>query len=91
MINKSLIIVFTWALAIFYTIFYLSSLALAQVNPDKTQYQSSPFMSAYRTIPRVLLVLSKDYKMFQQAYNGITDIDGDGRVDTGFNPTVVYT
>jgi type IV pilus assembly protein PilY1 len=29
--------------------------------------------------------------MFQQAYNGITDIDGDGRVDTGFNPTVVYT
>ncbi|MDR1872732.1 MAG: hypothetical protein LBS60_12575, partial [Deltaproteobacteria bacterium] len=87
MVKKSLLLVFVWAL----TGVGWASLAPAQVNPDKTQYQSSPFMSAYRTIPRVLLVLSKDYKMFQQAYNGITDIDGDGRVDTGFNPTVVYT
>ncbi|MDR1576636.1 MAG: hypothetical protein LBT86_00165 [Deltaproteobacteria bacterium] len=60
------------------------------VAPEKTNYQNSPFMSAYRTIPRVLLVLSKDYKMFQQAYNSLIDIDGDNRIDTGFNPTVVY-
>ncbi|MDR0549067.1 MAG: hypothetical protein LBI10_06640, partial [Deltaproteobacteria bacterium] len=60
------------------------------VSPDKTLYQSSPFVSAYRTIPRVLLILSKDYKMFQQAYNGLIDIDGDKRIDTGFNPIAVY-
>ncbi|MDR1608161.1 MAG: hypothetical protein LBT38_07105 [Deltaproteobacteria bacterium] len=60
------------------------------VSPDKTLYQTSPFMSAYRTIPRVLLILSRDYKMFQQAYNGLIDIDGDNKIDTGFNPGVVY-
>ncbi|MDR0549994.1 MAG: hypothetical protein LBI10_11385, partial [Deltaproteobacteria bacterium] len=61
------------------------------VSPDKSLYQSSPFVSAYRTIPRVLLILSKDHKMFQQAYNGLIDIDGDNRIDTGFNPIAVYS
>jgi type IV pilus assembly protein PilY1 len=28
--------------------------------------------------------------MFQQAYNELLDMDGDGRIDTGFNPKVVY-
>ncbi|MDR0356641.1 MAG: hypothetical protein LBJ64_13040 [Deltaproteobacteria bacterium] len=37
-----------------------------------------------------MIVLSKDIKMFQQAYPGLTDIDGDGRMDTGFNPGVEY-
>ncbi|MDR1395669.1 MAG: hypothetical protein LBK52_05830, partial [Deltaproteobacteria bacterium] len=68
----------------------LSDMQAAPAGPDKTLYQTSPFMSAYRTIPRVLLVLSKDRKMFQQAYNGLIDIDGDGRVDTGFNPKAIY-
>jgi type IV pilus assembly protein PilY1 len=47
-------------------------------------------MSAYKAIPQILLVLSKDLKMFQQAYNELIDMDGDGRIDTGFNPAVVY-
>jgi type IV pilus assembly protein PilY1 len=59
--------------------------------PDKMNYQNSPIMSTGRTIPRVLLVLSKDHKMFLQAYNEFTDMDGDGRVDTGFNPAVLYS
>ncbi|MDR1394922.1 MAG: hypothetical protein LBK52_01960, partial [Deltaproteobacteria bacterium] len=67
-----------------------SAMVAVAAGPDKTLYQTSPFMSAYRTIPRVLLVLSKDRKMFQQAYNGLIDIDGDGRIDTGFNPKAIY-
>jgi hypothetical protein len=38
----------------------------------------------------VLLVLSKDHKLFGQAYSELADMDGDGRVDTGFNPSVEY-
>jgi type IV pilus assembly protein PilY1 len=71
-------------------IFGISEKALAVV-PEKNLYQVSPFTSSSRTIPRVLIVLSKDYKMFLQAYNGLVDIDKDGRIDTGFNPTVIYT
>ncbi|MDR1041664.1 MAG: hypothetical protein LBR80_16180, partial [Deltaproteobacteria bacterium] len=59
-------------------------------GPDKSDYQTSPIMSAGKTVPQVLLVLSKDHKLFQQAYNELTDMDGDGRVDTGFNPSVEY-
>jgi type IV pilus assembly protein PilY1 len=47
-------------------------------------------MSSFRAIPHILLVLSKDLKMFQQAYNELLDMDGDGRIDTGFNPKVTY-
>ncbi|MDR2140665.1 MAG: hypothetical protein LBR11_02575 [Deltaproteobacteria bacterium] len=29
--------------------------------------------------------------MFQQAYAGVIDIDGDGRIDTSFNPRAIYS
>jgi type IV pilus assembly protein PilY1 len=64
--------------------------ALAATSPDKLNYRASPVMSAGKTVPRVLLVLSKDHKLFQQAYNELTDVDGDGRIDTGFNPSAQY-
>jgi type IV pilus assembly protein PilY1 len=71
-----------------FTILLLANPLLAV--PDKSLYQVAPFMSAYRAIPNILLVLSKDLKMFQQAYNELLDMDGDGRIDTGFNPKVNY-
>ncbi|MDR1039283.1 MAG: hypothetical protein LBR80_03795 [Deltaproteobacteria bacterium] len=64
--------------------------ALAASSPDKLNYQTSPIMSAGKTVPRVLLVLSKDHKLFQQAYNELTDMDADGKIDTGFNPSALY-
>ncbi|MDR2340084.1 MAG: hypothetical protein LBF40_08130 [Deltaproteobacteria bacterium] len=57
---------------------------------DKSNYQNSPVLASGTTIPRVLLVISKDIKMFGQAYNELTDMDEDGRMDTGFNPAVLY-
>ncbi|MDR1164620.1 MAG: hypothetical protein LBO66_01875 [Deltaproteobacteria bacterium] len=59
--------------------------------PPKDMYQSQPFMSAARTSPQVLLVISKDHKMFYQAYNNLADLDGDGLVDMGFDPSIAYT
>ncbi|MDR3203236.1 MAG: hypothetical protein LBV23_00615, partial [Deltaproteobacteria bacterium] len=58
--------------------------------PDKNRYQSPPFMASNPMLPQVLIVLGKDYKMFQHGYPGLVDLDGDGRVDTGFNPAVEY-
>jgi type IV pilus assembly protein PilY1 len=68
----------------------LSPARLSAVAPNKALYQSTPFTTTYRMIPHVLLVLSKHINMFQQAYPGVVDMDGDGRVDTGFNPAVEY-
>ncbi|MDR1920281.1 MAG: hypothetical protein LBS31_00835, partial [Candidatus Adiutrix sp.] len=63
----------------------------AAAEPHRRDYQATPFWVAEPYIPQVLLILSKDYKMFYQAYAGlIVDIDGDGRIDTGFNPAAEY-
>jgi type IV pilus assembly protein PilY1 len=60
-------------------------------QPDRSEYQTQPFTSSGVTVPEVLLVVSKDLKMFYQGYAGlIVDIDGDGRLDTGFNPNATY-
>jgi hypothetical protein len=60
-------------------------------DPPMEPYMSEPFTSSGITIPDVLLVVSKELKMFYQAYSGlIVDIDGDGRLDTGFNPNATY-
>jgi hypothetical protein len=69
-------------------IFSLASPLSAE--PDKAKYQSAPFLAEGTLVPEVLMVLSKDHKMFQQAYNPLIDFDGDGFVDTGFNPSVLY-
>ncbi|MDR2421968.1 MAG: hypothetical protein LBE01_01155 [Deltaproteobacteria bacterium] len=71
-------------------IFLLAAKAALAASPDKALYQAAPSMSSFRAIPYVLLVLSKDMKMFQQAYNELMDMDGDDRIDTGFNPKVDY-
>jgi type IV pilus assembly protein PilY1 len=34
--------------------------------------------------------MSKHIRMFQHGYPGLVDLDGDGRIDTGFNPAVSY-
>ncbi|MDR1656108.1 MAG: hypothetical protein LBT47_00945 [Deltaproteobacteria bacterium] len=59
-------------------------------QPLRDKYQTQPFTVSGVTIPEVLLVVSKDLKMFQQGYPALVDLDGDGRVDTGFNPGVEY-
>ncbi|MDR2386319.1 MAG: hypothetical protein LBE80_01875, partial [Deltaproteobacteria bacterium] len=64
--------------------------AWAQSLPLKSKYQKNPLLAGERPTPKVLLVLSKELKMFGQGYPGLTDIDGDGRVDTGFNPLIEY-
>ncbi|MDR2367400.1 MAG: hypothetical protein LBF58_04705 [Deltaproteobacteria bacterium] len=68
-----------------------TSLAASFPNqPIKEQYQNRPLTVSGVTIPEVMLVVSKDLKMFQQGYPALVDLDGDGRVDTGFNPMVEY-
>lgn len=75
------------AVALFSVVF---ASGLSAASPDKTKYQTTPFLSDGTLVPEVLLVISKDHKMFQQAYNPLIDFDEDGFVDTGFNPSVIY-
>ncbi|MDR1607503.1 MAG: hypothetical protein LBT38_03740 [Deltaproteobacteria bacterium] len=66
------------------------SLASA-ITADPSDYYAAPPLMIGGTKPAILMVLSKDAKMFAPAYAAPADHDGDGRMDVGFNPAVEYT
>ena len=71
--------------------FAASTPLMAQsTGPELNTYQSTPFFLDGQTIPHVMLVLERDWKMFYPAYNNLADLDGDGALDIGFNPKVTY-
>ncbi|MDR1921427.1 MAG: hypothetical protein LBS31_06760, partial [Candidatus Adiutrix sp.] len=80
--NKLLAAIFSLALL-------FSQTAAAQA-PVRTDYQATPFWLDGRTIPNVMLIMERDWKVFYPAYNNLTDLDGDGVIDIGFNPAVTY-
>ena len=40
--------------------------------------------------PMVLMVMGKDHKLFYEAYNDASDLNGDGALDVGYNPDIDY-
>ncbi|MDR1298292.1 MAG: hypothetical protein LBO05_13195 [Deltaproteobacteria bacterium] len=71
--------------------FFLQAGAVLAVPPRAQDYYSQPPLLVGSTKPAVLMVVSKSMDMFAPAYAAPADVDGDGRMDVGFNPAVVYT
>lgn len=40
--------------------------------------------------PLNMLVVGRDHKLYYEAYNDYTDLDGDGQLDIRFNPRITY-
>lgn len=40
--------------------------------------------------PLVLLVMGRNHKLYYEAYNDASDLNGDGTLDTGYNPDIDY-
>lgn len=49
-----------------------------------------PVGSTNNAPPMTMLVMGKDHKLFYEAYNDASDIDGDGSLDIKFKPTIQY-
>ncbi len=67
------------ALAIGCYVYLISSFALAQPA-------QRPLWLTSTAPPAVLLTMGRDHKLYYEAYNDASDIDGDGQVDSGFKP-----
>jgi hypothetical protein len=65
--------------------------AASAITADPSDYYVAPPLMIGGNKPAILMVLSKDVKMFAPAYAAPADHDGDGRTDVGFNPAVEYT
>ena len=65
----------------------LAPAALAQPTVAIAQ---TPLL-ALKTAPGlVMLTMSRDHRLFYAAYNDTSDLNGDGVVDVGFNPSITY-
>ncbi|AHE67682.1 pilus assembly protein [Legionella oakridgensis] len=50
----------------------------------------TPLFLTDEVAPLTMLVVSRDHKLYFEAYNDSTDIDGDGIIDIRFKPSVDY-
>ncbi|GAB1535998.1 PilC/PilY family type IV pilus protein [Geovibrio sp. ADMFC3] len=78
--------------AVLAVFFILTSVSMA----DMTDYCGSgnnisipPFISAGAS-PLVMFVMGRDHKLYYEAYNDATDLDGDGIIDIGYTHSIDY-
>jgi len=51
---------------------------------------NTPLTAQQSAKPMTMLVASKDHRLFYEAYNDASDIDGDGTLDIRFKPHITY-
>ncbi|WP_440223491.1 pilus assembly protein [Dokdonella sp. MW10] len=63
----------------------------AQTSVGGVDVAQQPLFSATSQPPLNMLVLGKDHKIYYEAYNDASDLDGDGALDIGYKPnTITY-
>jgi len=51
---------------------------------------NSPLYLTTSQSPLVLLTMARDHKLYYEAYNDYSDLDGDGTLDVGYKPSIDY-
>ncbi len=74
-----------WRLAILMALAGSAAAALAQ-----QAIPNIPLSVRQNAKPLVMLVASKEHRLFYEAYNDASDIDGDGALDIRFKPSITY-
>lgn len=64
--------------------------ALAALASSAVTIPNTPLVTQISAKPMVMLIAGKDHKLFYEAYNDASDIDGDGTLDIRFKPTITY-
>ena len=70
--------------------FLFAGLALASLNSQAVTWPETPLGIVATTPPMTLIVAGRDHKLYYEAYNDASDIDGDGMLDVNFKPNIVY-
>lgn len=70
----------------------LISLILYSSQPVATPLDLSqtPLFITESVPPLTMLVIGRDHKLYFEAYNDATDVNGDGTIDLDFNPNIDY-
>ena len=57
---------------------------------DTQPNQPAPLFLNGEVPPLVMLVMERDHKLYYEAYNDASDLNGDGVLDVGYNPAIDY-
>lgn len=68
----------------------IAGIVFVNMSVGAVVWPSTPLGSTINARPMTMLVAGKDHKLFYEAYNDSSDIDGDGTLDTRFKPSIVY-
>lgn len=68
----------------------LTTSALAALASSAVTIPNAPLGTQISAKPMVMLVAAKDHKLFFEAYNDASDLDGDGKLDIRFKPAITY-
>lgn len=70
--------------------FVVASERAVLADPSLADYTAYPPFVSQAVPPLVMLVMSKDQRLFYKAYNDIMDLDKDGTIDTTYKDTINY-
>lgn len=68
----------------------VGSLLVSQGLTAPLNISQTPLFISDTVAPMTMLILERDHKLYFEAYNDLTDIDGDGQVDINFKPSIDY-
>ncbi len=73
--------------------FILSSsylFSIVSVYAGNLDLATKPLYTGTTEAPMMMLTMGRDHTLFYEAYNDASDLDGDGVIDTKFNPNYAY-
>jgi len=72
------------------TIMFFSLSWVSGFCGDTQPNQPAPLFLNGDVPPLVMLVMERDHKLYYEAYNDASDLNGDGALDIGYNPAIDY-
>ncbi|MCC6170693.1 MAG: PQQ-binding-like beta-propeller repeat protein [Gammaproteobacteria bacterium] len=67
-----------------------SMLAIQSATTAPLNLRDVPIFLNENVAPLNMLVVGRDHKLYYEAYNDASDLDGDGYLDVGFKPSITY-
>jgi type IV pilus assembly protein PilY1 len=63
---------------------------LAAIASSAITLPAAPLSVQASAKPMIMLAFGRDHRLFYEAYNDSSDINGDGQIDIRFNPSITY-
>lgn len=76
--------------AIFGIAAVMSTLTFESATAAPLAIRDTPLFVADSVPPLNMLVVGRDHKLYYEAYNDASDLNGDGKLDVGFDPDITY-